>query len=110
MFSSTNIYLTPAHSRGFIFHQDVHAVMVLQLEGEKHWRLYTPPDQRSFPYAYGEESPEVKQTRFYQDHELSGWQEFEFTLRAGDTLVIPRGGLVLRVCVASGCCAGRWCP
>ena len=36
----TNIYLTPPGSQGFHTHYDNHDVFVLQIEGEKTWRLY----------------------------------------------------------------------
>ena len=35
-------YLTPAHSQGFAPHYDDIEAFVLQLEGKKHWRLYSP--------------------------------------------------------------------
>ncbi|EGD80893.1 hypothetical protein PTSG_01480 [Salpingoeca rosetta] len=91
LFSATNIYLTPAQSRGFIFHQDVHAVIILQLEGKKHWRLFTPPEERSFPWYHKQEAASQRLTRFFKEEELVGLQEFNFTLHAGDTLIVPRG-------------------
>src|SRR5262249_14351242 len=36
----TNIYLTPPNAQGFRTHYDNHDVFVLQIEGEKDWRLY----------------------------------------------------------------------
>src|SRR6185295_4027891 len=35
-----NLYCTPADSRGFDLHFDIHEVMVLQLLGAKHWQAY----------------------------------------------------------------------
>jgi hypothetical protein len=37
-----NAYITPASSRGFDPHYDVHDVFVLQIAGEKHWRIHAP--------------------------------------------------------------------
>ena len=46
-----NAYVTPASSQGFAAHYDVHDVFVLQVAGEKRWRVHPPvlpaprPDQ-----------------------------------------------------------------
>lgn len=37
-----NAYVTPASSRGFDPHYDVHDVFVIQIHGEKHWRIHSP--------------------------------------------------------------------
>ena len=37
-----NAYVTPPQSRGFSDHYDVHDVFVLQIEGEKRWRIHAP--------------------------------------------------------------------
>ena len=37
-----NAYVTPPQSRGFSDHYDVHDVFVLQVEGEKRWRIHAP--------------------------------------------------------------------
>jgi lysine-specific demethylase/histidyl-hydroxylase NO66 len=39
----TNIYLTPPNAQGFRTHYDNHDVLVIQVEGEKAWRLYDMP-------------------------------------------------------------------
>jgi len=38
-----NAYLTPGNTSGFTPHYDTHEVLVLQLAGTKHWRIYEPP-------------------------------------------------------------------
>ncbi|XP_019617148.1 PREDICTED: bifunctional lysine-specific demethylase and histidyl-hydroxylase MINA-like [Branchiostoma belcheri] len=38
-----NVYMTPPGSQGLAPHYDDVEVFILQLEGRKHWRLYTPP-------------------------------------------------------------------
>jgi hypothetical protein len=37
-----NSYYTPRRSQGFAVHHDTHDVFVLQVAGEKHWRMYDP--------------------------------------------------------------------
>ncbi len=77
-----NSYYTPRDSQGFAVHHDTHDVFVLQVAGEKHWRVYDPllelplKAQRWSP-SLGEPGPTV----------------LELTLRAGDTLYLPRGWL-----------------
>jgi mannose-6-phosphate isomerase-like protein (cupin superfamily) len=76
----TNIYLTPPNAQGFAAHYDNHDVFVLQVEGEKRWRLYqTPVDM---PYR-GE--------AFRRGAYDPGAPTQEFTLKAGDCAYIPRG-------------------
>ena len=40
--TQVNAYITPPSSRGFSPHYDVHDVFVLQVAGEKHWRIHAP--------------------------------------------------------------------
>jgi len=37
-----NAYVTPPQNQGFSAHYDVHDVFVLQIEGEKRWRIHRP--------------------------------------------------------------------
>lgn len=37
-----NVYLTPAYSQGFAPHYDDIEAFVVQVDGEKHWRVYKP--------------------------------------------------------------------
>ena len=37
-----NAYITPSSSQGFSAHYDVHDVFVLQVAGEKRWRIHAP--------------------------------------------------------------------
>ena len=41
-----NAYITPSSSQGFSAHYDVHDVFVLQVAGEKRWRIHAPVRQR----------------------------------------------------------------
>ena len=76
----TNIYLTPPSAQGFHTHYDNHDVFVLQVEGEKLWRLYGTPV--TAPYR-GEGFERGK-------YDL-GEKTSEFILKAGDCAYVPRG-------------------
>ena len=76
----TNIYLTPPGARGFRTHYDNHDVFVLQVSGEKSWRLYDEPVGRPF-----------RGEGFEPDRHEIGEPSEEFVLRAGDSVYIPRG-------------------
>lgn len=76
----TNIYLTPPRAQGFRTHYDNHDVLVIQVEGEKAWRLYDKPVDT--PYR-GEGFEHNK-------HEAGALRE-EFVLKAGDCAYVPRG-------------------
>jgi hypothetical protein len=76
----TNLYLTPPNAQGFPSHFDNHDVLVMQVEGRKHWRLYgTPVDT---PYR-GE--------RFESQTHERGEVTHDFILGPGDCAYIPRG-------------------
>src|SRR5262245_20031750 len=77
-----NSYYTPRRSQGFAVHHDTHDVFVLQVAGEKHWRVYDPLLElplkaQRWSSSLGEPGPTV----------------LELTLHAGDTLYLPRGWL-----------------
>ncbi len=75
----TNIYLTPPSNQGFHTHYDKHDVFILQIEGEKTWRLY---DQVDAPYR-GEG---------FQREEVEGLEPTDtFVLQPGDCAYVPRG-------------------
>ena len=76
----TNTYLTPPSSQGFRTHYDNHDVLVIQIEGEKAWRLHDQPV--AIPYRGEGFQPGV-----YPAGELSE----TFVLRAGDCAYVPRG-------------------
>ena len=80
-----NAYVTPRQSTGFSDHYDVHDVFVLQVGGEKHWRLRQPVHPaplRDEPWTAHRAAVEQSST---QEPAL------EFTLRPGDVLYLPRG-------------------
>ncbi|WP_460446173.1 cupin domain-containing protein, partial [Angustibacter aerolatus] len=82
-----NAYVTPPQNRGFDDHYDVHDVFVLQVEGEKRWRIHAPvldaplrdqpwTDRRAAVAAAAAEEPLL-----------------DVVLRPGDCLYLPRGTL-----------------
>ncbi|MCZ7589809.1 MAG: cupin domain-containing protein [Gaiella sp.] len=77
-----NAYYTPSGSQGFGVHHDTHDVLVLQVAGEKRWKLYDPLlelplKHQRYAAALGEHGPPTD----------------DLGLRAGDTLYLPRGWL-----------------
>jgi lysine-specific demethylase/histidyl-hydroxylase NO66 len=83
--TQVNAYITPPSSRGFSPHYDVHDVFVLQVAGEKHWRVHAPvladplrnqpwQDRAADVAAAAEQEPVI-----------------DAVLRPGDALYLPRG-------------------
>jgi hypothetical protein len=77
-----NAYYTPRGSQGFGVHHDTHDVLVLQVAGTKRWTLYDP--LLELP---------LKHQRYSQALGAHGEATDDLTLRAGDTLYLPRGWL-----------------
>ena len=77
-----NSYYTPRRSQGFAVHHDTHDVFVLQVAGEKHWGVYNPVLELP-----------LKAQRWSSSLGEAGRPVLELTLRAGDTLYLPRGWL-----------------
>jgi lysine-specific demethylase/histidyl-hydroxylase NO66 len=80
--AQANSYYTPRRSQGFAVHHDTHDVFVLQVAGEKHWRVYDPVLELP-----------LKHQRWSRSMGEPGRSVLELTLRAGDTLYMPRGWL-----------------
>jgi ribosomal protein L16 Arg81 hydroxylase len=82
-----NAYITPESSRGFDPHYDVHDVFVLQVSGEKHWRVHAPV--RTHPQA------DEPWTRYRTAVAARAREEpvLDVVLRPGDALYLPRGWL-----------------
>jgi ribosomal protein L16 Arg81 hydroxylase len=78
----TNVYLTPKAAQGFKPHYDTHDVFILQIAGQKHWRVYEPP--LTLPHR----SQPPDNARLRND---PGNLVMEFELKAGDLLYLPRG-------------------
>lgn len=76
----SNIYLTPPGNQGFSNHYDDHDVFVLQIAGEKHWRLYDKSLDKPF-----------RGEKFKAAEHQPGALSREFTLKAGECVYVPRG-------------------
>lgn len=74
----SNIYMTPAGSQGLPPHYDDVEVFIVQLEGEKHWRLYSPTVPLAREYSV-------------EPEERIGTPTHDFILKPGDLLYLPRG-------------------
>jgi ribosomal protein L16 Arg81 hydroxylase len=76
-----NAYLTPPQACGFSAHYDTHDVIILQIHGSKHWRIFPPPVR--LPLA---------DNAFRADLEFDPGEPIEeCLLRQGDVLYLPRG-------------------
>ncbi len=73
-----NLYLTPAQSPGLKLHFDLEDSLVVQVKGEKHWKLYESNGGTRFPRTLSMPvvRPEPKQV---------------IHMRAGDVLYVPSG-------------------
>lgn len=78
-----NAYITPAQSQGFSPHYDTHDVFVLQVSGEKDWRVHAPVVE--LPTQRWETVADDVAARACEAPLI------DTTLRAGDCLYLPRG-------------------
>ncbi|HET9946042.1 MAG TPA: cupin domain-containing protein [Actinomycetes bacterium] len=82
-----NAYVTPSQSQGFSAHYDTHDVFVLQVAGEKRWRIHEPV------------LPSPLRDQAWTDHRSAVEQRattepvIDTVLRPGDSLYLPRGYL-----------------
>ncbi|XP_071402705.1 ribosomal oxygenase 2 [Centroberyx affinis] len=74
----SNVYITPQESQGLPPHYDDVEVFILQLEGQKHWRLYSPTVPLAREYSL-------------ESEEKIGSPTHDIILKAGDLLYFPRG-------------------
>jgi bifunctional lysine-specific demethylase and histidyl-hydroxylase NO66 len=82
-----NAYITPPSCQGFSAHYDVHDVFVLQVAGEKRWRIHAPvrPDPlRDEPWTDHRGDVEKRAAEA---------PLIDAVLRPGDALYLPRGYL-----------------
>lgn len=77
-----NVYLTPPGTQGFAPHYDDIEAFILQLEGRKHWRLYSPRTDN-------EVLPRLSSGNF-SEKDL-GKPILDTVLDPGDLLYFPRG-------------------
>lgn len=78
--SQINVYLTPPQEKSTPPHWDTHDLFVLQLVGEKLWRLFE--SDRTLP---------LETERFRIEEDFVGGVTDEILLKPGDTLFLPRG-------------------
>ena len=82
-----NAFVTPPHATGVDLHFDVHDVLVLQIAGDKRWRLRTPAVRDPLPcHAWFDSSAARREEWLRASQDLP-----EVVLRAGDALYLPRG-------------------
>lgn len=85
--AQVNAYLTPPQNTGFSDHYDVHDVFVLQIAGEKRWRIRPPVLTHPLrDQEWGGRQREVEEA-------ATAPPLLEVTLRPGDCLYLPRGYL-----------------
>ena len=77
-----NAYYTPSSAQGFKVHHDTHDVLCLQVEGEKRWLVYPPVLELP-----------LKNQKYSRELGEPGEPVMDVTMRAGDTLYLPRGWL-----------------
>jgi hypothetical protein len=83
--AQVNAYITPASERGFDPHYDVHDVFVIQIAGEKRWRIHPPVHERPLrdqPWSLHRAAVE----RRAQDTPF-----LDQVFRPDDVLYLPRG-------------------
>uniref|UniRef100_H2M7Q9 Bifunctional lysine-specific demethylase and histidyl-hydroxylase n=1 Tax=Oryzias latipes TaxID=8090 RepID=H2M7Q9_ORYLA len=80
--AGANVYLTPPGTQGFAPHYDDIEAFVVQLEGKKHWRVYSPRSEN-------EVLPVLSSPNF--DQSDIGKPILDVVLEAGDLLYFPRG-------------------
>lgn len=78
--AQVNVYLTPADNKSTPPHWDTHDLFVLQIEGEKVWRIFD-----------GERTLPLSDERFRVGEDAVSQRYEEILLRPGDTLYLPRG-------------------
>lgn len=77
-----NAYYTPRDSQGLPVHHDTHEVFVLQVSGDKRWLVYEPILELPLGHQ-----------RYTAELGAPGSPVLDVTLKAGDTLYLPRGWL-----------------
>lgn len=76
---NAHVFLTPVGAQGFAPHRDAHASFILQCEGEKRWKVYSPRDTALQTYRPGATGAEA-----LAQHDVT-----DLTLRKGDVLYMP---------------------
>ncbi|RLK61218.1 cupin domain-containing protein [Actinokineospora cianjurensis] len=82
-----NAYITPPSSQGFAAHYDVHDVFVLQVAGQKRWRVHAPVHHDPLRGQPWDQHAGAVAARALEDPLI------EEILNPGDALYLPRGYL-----------------
>jgi bifunctional lysine-specific demethylase and histidyl-hydroxylase NO66 len=80
--AQANAYFTPRSAQGLAVHHDTHDVFVLQVSGEKHWRVYEPVLELP-----------LRDQRYSKELGGPGEPVEDVVLAAGDAMYLPRGWL-----------------
>ncbi|CAN5584049.1 hypothetical protein BH10ACT7_BH10ACT7_19750 [soil metagenome] len=83
--AQVNAYVTPASSRGFDPHYDVHDGFLIQIHGQKHWVIHPPVHQdplRDQPWSDHADAVAAQ---------AAGEPAIDATFSPGDVLYLPRG-------------------
>ncbi|WP_395244169.1 cupin domain-containing protein [Agromyces sp. MMS24-K17] len=80
-----NAYVTPPQSQGFDAHYDTHDVFVLQVAGEKHWRIHRPVHADPLASQPWSAHRAAVARAALEDPAIDA------VLRPGDALYLPRG-------------------
>ncbi|MEM6319318.1 MAG: cupin domain-containing protein [Bacteroidota bacterium] len=75
-----NMYLTPPNQKALLPHYDTHDVLVLQVHGQKEWRIFDTPFETPLLHSH---------QPVFQENQLTGSQSV--VLEAGDFMYMPRG-------------------
>jgi len=75
-----NMYLTPKEQKALMPHYDTHDVIVLQVYGKKHWKVYDCTTETPLLHSF---------QPIFQRSQLG--KPKEITLQAGDMMYMPRG-------------------
>ena len=80
-----NVYLTPRGAQGFFSHTDQHDVLILQVAGRKHWKVFNNPiPLPTRDQELGKHGPPL------QEEDLRT-PMYDVELKQGDFLYVPRG-------------------
>ncbi|NHA69421.1 cupin domain-containing protein [Phycicoccus flavus] len=82
-----NAYVTPPQNQGFDDHYDVHDVFVVQVAGEKHWRVRPPVHERPLRNEPWTDRRDAVRAASAVEPVV------DTVLRPGDALYLPRGWL-----------------
>ncbi|ANJ28710.1 cupin domain-containing protein [Agromyces aureus] len=83
--AQVNAYVTPPSAQGFDPHYDTHDVFVLQIAGEKHWRIHAPVHVDPLAsQPWGDHREAVAEAALAEPI-------IDAVLRPGDALYLPRG-------------------